>query len=144
MIYFDTAYMLKCYVSETGSQEVRTIWKTEPATACCEFGKMEFVAALHRVHREGRVTTEELGIILRRWHKDQELGLWNWMPLHAMIIDEVLRMFETLPQAVYLRTGDAIHLACARENGFAEIYTNDRHLKLAASHWGLTACDVVF
>ncbi|MBC7820731.1 MAG: type II toxin-antitoxin system VapC family toxin [Planctomycetaceae bacterium] len=143
MIYFDTAYMLKCYVSEPGSQEVRDTWKNEPATACCEFGKMEFVAALHRVHREGRVTSEELHILLRRWHKDQELGLWNWLPLHAMIIEEVLRMFETLPREVYLRAGDAIHLACARENGFTAIYTNDRHLKSAANHWGLTAGDVL-
>ena len=143
MIYFDTSYMLKCYVSEQGSQDVRKIWENTPATACCEFGRMEFVAALHRVYREGRVTNDELRVILRRWRRDQEQSLWNWMPLHAIIIDEVLRMFETLPREVYLRASDAIHLACARENGFAEIYTNDRHLKIAAAHWGLTACDVI-
>ena len=143
MIYFDTTYMLKCYVAESGSQEVRKIWQSEPATACCEFGKMEFVAALHRVHREGRVTDDDSQIILRRWHRDQELGLWNWMPLHDIIIDEVVRMFATLPREIYLHAGDAIHLACARENDFAEIYTNDRHLKTAANYLGLSTCDVI-
>lgn len=143
MIYFDTSYMLKCYVAEQGSHQVRETWRRSPATACCEFGRIEFAAALHRVYREGRMTASELQVVLNLWRKDQELGLWNWLPLHPIIIDEVQRMFETLPASVYLRSGDAIHLACARENGFTEIYTNDRHLKTAAIHWGLQACDVI-
>lgn len=81
--------------------------------------------------------------ILDTWRDDQDRGLWNWLPLHETIIEEVSRMFETLPPGIYLRTGDAIHLGCARANDFTEIYSNDRHLKTAAHLFGLVPRDVI-
>jgi len=39
---------------------------------------------------------------------------------------------------MYLRAGDAIHLAAAQEAGFTEIWTNDRRLIEAAPAFGLT------
>ena len=77
------------------------------------------------------------------WEQDQSNGLWRWLPLDDDLMAAVLLMFESLPATVFLRTGDAIHLVCARENGVAEIYSNDRHLKQAASYFGLTSRDVV-
>jgi predicted nucleic acid-binding protein len=41
-----------------------------------------------------------------------------------------------------LRAGDAIHLASARHEGFSEIWTNDRHMLKAASHFGLAGRSV--
>lgn len=32
---------------------------------------------------------------------------------------------------------DALHLTCARRHGHEHIYSNDRHLLLAAPHFGL-------
>jgi predicted nucleic acid-binding protein len=45
----------------------------------------------------------------------------------------VSQTFQALPLNIFLRTGDAIHLATAAEAGFKEIYSNDRHLLAAAS-----------
>ena len=36
-------------------------------------------------------------------------------------------VFE-IRSTVFLRSGDALHLACAEEHGFDEVYTNDRHM----------------
>jgi hypothetical protein len=41
------------------------------------------------------------------------------------------------------RGGDALHLTTAAENGFAGIYTDDRHLQAAASLFRLKAVSVI-
>ena len=38
--------------------------------------------------------------------------------------------------------GDALHLACAEEQGFQEVYTNDRHMLKAARYFHLTGVNV--
>jgi hypothetical protein len=42
-----------------------------------------------------------------------------------------------LSPSVYVRAGDAVHLCAASEAGFAEIWTNDRHMLAAAGAFGL-------
>jgi predicted nucleic acid-binding protein len=44
---------------------------------------------------------------------------------------------STAPRSLYLRAGDAAHLSTAQDLGEQEIWTNDRHLLGAASHFGL-------
>src|SRR5438093_4653278 len=143
MIYFDTSYMLKCYLPERGHAEVTELWQQSDDVVCCELGKSEFAAALHRHVREGRITLEGLQGTLAAWRDDQAAGLWRWLPLNDALFDAVVDLFEHLPGDVFLRSGDAIHLACAREHGVTPIHTNDRHLTLAANHLGLATSDVV-
>ncbi len=37
----------------------------------------------------------------------------------------------------------ALHLACAEEHGFQELYTNDSHMLKAARHFHLTGVNVL-
>lgn len=48
-----------------------------------------------------------------------------------------------MPGIVFLRSGDALHLACAEEHGFQEVYTNDRHRLATARHFRVTRVDVI-
>jgi len=47
-----------------------------------------------------------------------------------------------LPRSLYLRAGDAVHLAAAQSAGFSEIWSNDRRVLEAAPAFGLTGKSV--
>ena len=142
MIYFDSAYIVKCYLSERGSDAVRRLAESGEATASCELARAEFSAAVHRHRRERKITDREAAAVFRRFREDCLEGYWTWFPLTSRLVEECCSVFEALPPDVFLRTADALHLACAKAQGFKTLYTNDEHLQSAASHFGVTAVDV--
>lgn len=143
MIYFDTAYILKCYINENGSEEVRSFASHHDLIACCEFGKMELSAAFHRALREGLIDVPYLDTIFEQFQQDEQDGVWIWLPLNRDIIESVVSSFKSLPATVYLRTGDAIHLKCAVSNNIVNLYTNDTHMLKAADRFGINASNVI-
>ena len=143
MTYFDTAYLLKCYVKEHGWEPVRTLARSRERLACSVFGRLEFHAALHRKLREGELTEQQLNVVLRQLNADESMRLWAWIPLSNATMTAVTDMFRHLPDHVYLRTGDAVHLLSAKACGCTEIYSNDKHLLQAAAHVGMTGRDVI-
>lgn len=44
---------------------------------------------------------------------------------------------STASGGIFLRAEDAVHLTTAQDLGEADLWTNDRHLLAAASHFGL-------
>ncbi len=143
MSYFDTAYLLKCYVKEHGWEAVRAFACSRQRIACSLYGRMELLAALHRKVREGELTEPQVSVVLRQLDVDESEKLWEWIPLSSAIIEAVADTFRNLPRNVFLRSGDAVHLLSARAHGFTEIYSNDRHLLRAAPHLGLTGRDLI-
>jgi predicted nucleic acid-binding protein len=59
------------------------------------------------------------------------------------LLEKARQAVLDMPGTVFLRSGDALHLACAREHGFQEVYTNDRHMLKAARQFHLTGVDVL-
>jgi len=143
MIYFDTAYLLKCYVKETGWERVRALARQAESVACSAYGRMELHAALHRKLREGEVTGAQLEVIFRQMELDDSQRLWDWLPLTEFIIASVVDSLRMLPQSVFLRTADAVHLVTAKTSGFRDIYSNDIHLLAAAPRFGLAGKNVI-
>lgn len=143
MIYFDSAYVLKCYLPETDSQFVRQLLAQNTMAACCTFGKMEFASGVRRAVREGKLSDADASVVFRTMQRDDAFGLWCWLPLTPHLVQCVVQAFETLPVNVFLRAGDAIHLVCARENGFKDICSNDQHLLAAAPYFGLAGTNVI-
>ena len=78
-----------------------------------------------------------------RTKEDEQNGVWHWFPLTHDLVLRVCEQIKELPQSVFLRAADALHLACAQHYGFSEIYTNDRHMLAAAPHFGLTGINIL-
>jgi len=143
MVYFDTAYMLKCYLNEPGAAAVRDVARAAAGLASSEFACAEFFSGLHRHRQENRLSDRAIGRVIEWFDSDRDSGVWNFFPVSPEIIQDVRQAFLAMPGTMRLRAGDAVHLATARKNGLKAIYTNDRNLLLAADHFGLEARNVI-
>jgi predicted nucleic acid-binding protein len=143
VIYFDTSYLAKCYLAETGGGAVRALAAEQTSIACCEYGRLELVCSFHRNFREAFLTRRQHQLVLRQLESDDVSGVWMWLPITADLLRKTAANVRRLGAAVFIRAGDAIHLTCAAENGLAEIYSNDHHLLAAAPEFGLRARNVI-
>ncbi len=132
MIYFDTAYLVKCYIKEPGWEKVREIARKRRRIACSIYGRMELHAAFHRHGREGNLSGDQLQTVFTQLALDESRRLWTWLPITEAIMNRVVDTFKLLPTDVFLRTADALHLATARENGIGEVFSNDDRMIQAA------------
>lgn len=122
---------------EPGSERVREHAREAGHIACCEIGKVELAAVLHRHLREKRLNARQYGVVMRQFASDLDQGVWTWLPLTSPVLALARKRYDDLSAKVFLRAADAMHLSCAAENGFDEIYTNDRHMLAACAAFGL-------
>jgi predicted nucleic acid-binding protein len=143
MIYFDSTYIIKCYLAEPGSAEVLALAQGHPGRACALHGRLEFFSAVKRHLREGNLAARKGQEVLRQFTRDEAADLWSFLPLARSLIESACTRLGALPDSVLCRAADALHLTCAALNGFDAIYSNDRHLLAAAPHFGLEGRNVI-
>lgn len=143
MIYLDTCYILKCYLTERGSREVRGLTQTANGLASCMLARVEFFAAVHRHFREGKLEASDVKNVFESFREDEASGYWLWHGLGGSLVEEATAMYEALPATTYLRSADALHLVCARNEGYREIYSSDRHILAAAPWFSLRGLNVI-
>ena len=97
---------------------------------------------IHRKIRESNINQDEASAIGRQFREDVEDGVWSLLPVTERLLGNVSSFIASLNASIFLRAGDAVHLVTAQREGFTEIWTNDRHLGLAAQHAGLAAREV--
>lgn len=143
MIYFDTAYLAKCYLNEHGSDAVRKLAAESARVACCAFGRIELAATLQRNLREGKITRRQCRVIWSQFDLDESNHIWTWLPVTPELLAGVTKNIRAMKTTTYLRAADALHLACAVEHGFKEVYSNDRHLLAAAGAFKIKGRNVI-
>jgi predicted nucleic acid-binding protein len=143
LIYFDAAYIAKCYLNEPGAERVRHLAYGADGLASCEMARLEFGSILRRHAGEGHVTRREMTAILKDFEEDEYNGVWHWFGVTSALVEKARATVLGLPSTVFVRSGDALHLACAGEHGFTDVYTNDRHMLQAAPYFDVTGVDIL-
>lgn len=142
MIYCDTSDLVRLYLDEAGSAEVRKLCAAHPVATALH-AKAEVPAALHRALRERRMDSHAFLTVVDQFQMDSRSGGFEWLELTPPLYEGMAGRFATLPSEVFLRAADALHLSCTASHGFAEVWSNDRHLLAAATHFGLRGRNVI-
>ena len=137
MIYFDTAYLAKCYLTDYGYATVRHTAEQADAIACCALGRVELAAAIHRALREKRLSRRDFNVVCEQFAQDDAANCWVWFPVTNRLLERAAKELQVLAPTVPLRAVDALHLACAIEMNCKALATSDRQLVRAAEASGL-------
>ena len=139
MIFCDTSTAAKLYVPEAESEAVRLRLEAEDQVCLSDLARTELMAVFHRRWREGRWTREDCQTAIRQFTADDLGGFWTWLPLDTGMTTAAAQVYVGLPNGVFLRTGDCLHLVTALHHRFDTIHTHDRHQLHAAGALGLKA-----
>jgi predicted nucleic acid-binding protein len=141
-LYFDTAYLGKCYWNEPDGRSVRALARRSAGLSSSAICIAEMACLAHRKVREGGTAPADASIRRDLFLDDVNSGVITVVPVTDWLLRRVEAATRTLPPSCYLRTFDALHLVTAAESGFTEVWTNDRHMLAAASHFGLAGRSV--
>jgi predicted nucleic acid-binding protein len=141
-LYFDTAYLGKCYWNEPDGSLVRELAQRADGLYSSAICIAEMACLAHRKVREGPVTPADAMIRRNLFLEDVSTGVVTAVPVTDRLLRKVEAATRTLPQSCYLRTFEALHLVTAVDSGFLEVWTNDRHMLAAAPHFGLAGRSV--
>lgn len=142
MIFCDTSAVAKLYVAEKESPAIRLKLESEDQVYVSELVRAELLGVFHRQLREKVWTRDRFMTAIRQFTNDDLCGFWSWLPVESQVIEAAAKTYTTLPDTVFLRTADCIHLVTALHNGFTEIYTYDKNQTSGAVALGIRALQV--
>jgi predicted nucleic acid-binding protein len=108
MIYLDTSALIKRYIWESGSEQVRQLFRDNVTIITSKIAYAETYAAFARRMREGHLARVRYGQVCRLFELE-----WPAY-LIVEVRDEVLHLSRDLIKKYPLRGFDALHLASAK------------------------------
>ena len=134
-LYFDSAYVAKCYVNEPDPPSVRALARRATHLYSSWLSVAEVACTFYRHVREGALAASQAVELHQAFRADVANGLWLLSPCSEDVLQRVDDIVQKLPPMILIRGGDAIHLVTARQAGFPDIWTNDRRLLAAAPYF---------
>lgn len=136
-LFLDSAYIVKCYLNDPDSPAVRALVQDAVELWSSSIAVAEVTCAIHRRFREGLLDHSQASRLLGAFHSHLDAGSWILEPLTSEVLEQIRQLVPKAGKDAFLRAGDAIQLASARNAGFSEIWSNDRHLLQASQFFGL-------
>lgn len=137
MIFCDTSTLAKYYVPETDSPTVIARLDSEDQVVLSELARAELMGVFHRRLREKKWSPAVFNAAVRQFQQDETGGFWTWAPLNGSVVELAVKAYATLPDTVFLRTADCLHLVTAVSMGCSEFHTHDAHQSAAAAVFSL-------
>jgi|SRR5262249_48460745 len=142
MIYLDASYIVKSYLQEIGTSEVMALVQTNADRSSAAHARTKVWSGIHRRICDRSLSLADARNLWLQFEHDEALDVWHWLSVTENVIKRACNVFEKLPVDVFLRSSDALHLACAAENRLGEVYSGDRIFLAAAKHFGLNGVKV--
>jgi predicted nucleic acid-binding protein len=142
VIFCDTSALAKYYVPEAESAALASRLDAEDAVVVSELARVELMSVFHRRMRERKWTRERFQAAAGQFGRDDALKYWSWLPVSGLIVGAASQLYLSLPESVFLRASDCLHLVTALHEGFEEICTFDRHQQAAVHALGLTIATI--
>jgi predicted nucleic acid-binding protein len=136
-VYFDSAYIAKCYVNEPDSAAADKLARRAPKLYSSVLAIAEVHCVFHRHVREGLMTPKASRDLARLFLGHADAGYWNFIPAGEQLLRRTAAIVIAFAPGLFLRAADAVHLTSAMELGEGEIWTSDRHMLAAAPRFGL-------
>lgn len=142
-LYFDSSYLFRVYSQESGHEAVKALLPEAETIASALHARAEFAATILRRRREGVDRPEFLEELHQQFRSECYRGHVRLLALTDPVFARLESALNQVPATTFLRASDALHLACAAEHGFSEVYSNDRHFLAAAQLFGLRGINVI-
>lgn len=143
MLYVDSNYLFRLYSTEPGHEEVKALASQSGHVSSAWHARAEFASIVLRKRREQPAAQIHWLAVHRQFLAEHRDGHIDLLLLTEGVIARLESTLASAPPDIFLRAADAMHLACAAEYGFTEVYSNDRHLLAAASLFGLSPRNVI-
>jgi uncharacterized protein len=118
VIFCDTSALAKYYVPEAESAALASRLDAEDAVVVSELARVELMSVFHRRMRERKWTRERFQVAAGQFSRDDTLKYWSWLPVSGLIVGAVSQLYHSLPESVFLRASDWLHLVTALHQGF--------------------------
>ena len=137
MIFCDTSALAKFYVPERETAAVRRLLESEDEVCMSGLARVELMGVFHRRLREGKWSRNDFRAAVRQFSHDDIGGFWTWLALDESVVEAAVKTYTSLPDGVFLRAADCMHLVTALRHDFSDIYTYDAHQAGAARALGV-------
>src|SRR5260370_30071668 len=112
--YFASADLAKCYLEDPESKKVRELVRRVQQVYSSALCIAEVSCALHRSVRERTITRGEASHLRATFLLDVTNGTMKMIPVTDIILRAVEATVARMPETVFLRASDAVHLASAQ------------------------------
>ena len=136
-IYLDTSALAKAYISEPGSDSVRSLIELASQTFISSLNITEMRCLLARRARAGDFTAEVESRLWSAFQADMQNEVFDLVRVEPAAYPQAAALIERVAPTP-LRTLDALHLSIAEHLDLNQFITTDKQLAKAARTIGLS------